>query len=451
MSRSPAQLDVVAEEARLRELVTDILAEARRQGASAAEVAAGEDLGLSVNVRLGEVETVEFNHDRGFGITVYFGQQKGSASTSDSSPQAILDAVHAACRIARNMEVDPHAGLAAAELMANSSQLPELDLFHPWSLDVAAAEALAVRCESAARADARIVNSDGASVNTAQRVHVYGNSHGFVGAKTGTRHSISCAVIAEDGQGMQRDFWYSIARDPGKLADAEAIGQEAARRTLARLGARPVRTGRYPVLFVPRLASGLFGHVLSALTGSAQYRQATFLLDSAGQKIMPTALTLEEQPHLPGAMGSAAFDADGVATWRKPFIEGGVVRHYVLSGYSGRRLGMATTGNAGGVHNLIVQGPQQPFAALLREMGTGLLVTELMGQGVNLVTGDYSRGVGGFWVEGGEIAYPVQEVTIAANLKDMIQGIVGLGDDVDWQANTVTGSVLIDAMTVAAA
>jgi PmbA protein len=449
MTESVELINVSEQESRLKQLVSDILAEARRQGADAAEVSASEEAGLSVTVRLGELETVEFNRDRGFGIAVYFGQRKGTASTSDSSPEAIADTVAAACRIARYTQDDACNGLADPELMATS--LPDLDIDHPWTLDVPAAEALARACEAAARDyDRRIVNSEGASVGTQQRCQVYGNTHGFIGSVIGTRHSSSCIVIAEDASGKQRDYWYSVARDPADLEAAESIGAEAGRRTVSRLGSQRIKTGKYPVLFDPQAATSLIGHLTGALSGGALYRRASFLLNSMGTQVLPQGISVVEQPHLRKALGSAAFDADGVATYGKPFIDDGTVANYVLGTYSARKLKMRTTANAGGVHNLVIEGRVRPVEELLREMGRGLLVTELMGQGVNMVTGDYSRGIAGFWIENGTIAHPVDEVTIAANLKQMLAGIVGLGDDVDRRRNIHTGSILVESMTVAA-
>jgi PmbA protein len=443
-----AAADLRNEEADLKSLVADILDEAKRQGASAAEVSVSADIGLTVAVRRGSLETIEFNQDRGFGITVYFGARKGSASTSDSSRGAIRETVTAAANIARYTQEDRCNGLADAELMPRA--LPDLGLFHPWDIDPARAEALAIECESAGFAhDDRLVNSEGAEVSTQQSCRVYGNSHGFIGSYLGTRHGVSCVFIAEDQAGMQRDYWYTVNRDPAALEAAAAVGVRAARRTVARLSPRRVQTGRFPVLFAPEVASGLIGHLLGALAGGAQYRKASFLLDSLGQSVAAAHLSLVEEPHLRGRIGSAGFDGDGVATWSKSVLAGGVVENYLLSAYSARRLGMRTTGNAGGVFNLAVRGETRPAAELLRVMGRGLLVTELMGQGVNSVTGDYSRGAAGFWVENGEIAFPVDEITIAGNLKDMFRSIELLGDDVDERGNIRAPSLLLGAMTLA--
>ena len=440
-------LDVRDNEDRLKNLVTDILAEAKRQGADSAEVSVSEDVGLGVSVRMGELETVEFNHDRGFGITLYFGQRKGSASTSDSSPGAIKETIAAAANIAKHTQDDPCSGLAEAEL--SPRVLPELQLYHPWSLDPAEAERLARDCEAAGlQADSRIDNSDGAQVSTQQSVRVYGNSHGFVGSFVRTRHSVSCVLIATDDNGMQRDYWYTVSCDPANLWDIQLVGAEAARRTVARLSPRRVATGKFPILFSPQAASGLAGHLLGAISGGSLYRKASFLTDSLGTAVAADHLTLAEQPLLPGQLGSVAFDGDGVATSDKAFIANGVVENYILSSYSARKLELWTTGNAGGVFNLTMSGRTLPADSLAREMGTGLLVTDLMGQGVNGVTGDYSRGASGFWVENGEITFPVDEVTIAGNLQDMYKGIVCLGDDLDTRGNIRTPSVLIEQMTL---
>ncbi len=432
----------------LKNLVADILAEAVNQGASAAEVSASEDVGLSVTVRKGELETVEFNQDRGFGITVYFDQRKGSASTSDSSRSAIAQTVRAAANIARYTQADSCNGLAEPELMPET--LVDLDLYHPWKTDAQAAEALALTCEAAGlNHDSRIVNSDGAQVSTQQSSRVYGNSHGFIGHYLGTRHGMSCMFIAEDKDGMQRDHWYTTARDPSLLESPEAVGEEAGRRSVARLSPRKVPTGNFPVIFCPQMSAGLVGHFLAAVSGGSLYRKASFLLDSLGSSVMSDHLSLIEEPHLPKQIGSAVFDSDGVATWDKTFVTDGIVANYVLSSYSARRLGMETTGNAGGVFNVILKGNEKTFAELLLTMGEGLYVTELMGQGVNGVTGDYSRGASGFWVENGELAYPVDGLTIASNLKDMLQDIQWLGDDRDSRGNIRTPSVLLGTMTVA--
>jgi PmbA protein len=435
-------------EADLKGLVTAILDRARTNGADSAEVSASEDAGLSVTVRLGELETVEFNRDRGFGITVYFGKRKGSASTSDSSRDGIDKTVAAACNIARFTEEDAHHGLADAALMARV--FPNLDLDHPWTTSVADAQTMAQAAEAAARGhDKRITNSDGASVSTQRVCRVYGNSNGFLGSHIGTRHSVSCGVIAGDGNGMQRDYYYTVGRAIDDLKEPGAVGAEAARRAVARLGARPIKTGRYPVLFATEIAGGLIGHLLSALSGGSLYRKASFLTDSLGRALLPDAYSVIERPLLPRGPGSAAFDGDGVATFEKAFVDRGRIASYVLGAYSARRLGMATTANAGGVHNVWLDGPRTPIADLVRGIREGLLVTELIGQGVNIVTGDYSRGAAGYWISNGEVVHPVDEITIAGHLAQMLGAIAAVGDDPDLRGNVVTGSMLIDGMTVA--
>ena len=432
----------------LQEQVEQIIAEARRQGASACEVAVSMEQGLSTTVRQREVETVEFNRDQGFGITLYVGQRKGSASTSASGEAAIRETVAAALAIAKHASEDACAGLADAALMAR--ELPDLDLYHPWSIAPEQAVELALTCEEAAFAtDKRISNADGTSLSTHQGCRVYGNSHGFIGGYASTRHSLSCVMIAEgDGQ-MQRDYWYDVNRQGELLADPAKIGRLAAERSVARLGARPVPTCEVPVLFAPELATGLFGHFLAAISGGNLYRHSSFLEGALGQRLFPEWLNLDERPHIPRAMGSATFDGDGLATYAKPFVAGGELVSYILGTYSGRKLGLPSTANSGGVHNLFVSHGDEDQRALLKRMGRGLLVTELMGQGLNLVTGDYSRGAAGFWVENGEIQFPVQEVTIAGNLRDMFSRIVAVGNDLELRGNIRTGSVLIERMTVA--
>ena len=432
----------------LRETVARIIDEARRQGATASEVSVSMEQGLSATVRQGEVETVEFNRDQGFGITLYVGQSKGSASTSSAGDEAIRETVAAALAIARHTSADPYAGLADPALMAR--EVPDLDLYHPWALSPDQAVELALTCEASAfAADARIRNADGTTVNTHQGARAYGNSHGFVGGYCSTRHSLSCVMIAEAEGQMQRDYYYDVSRLGGELTDAQTIGRRAAERAARRLGARPVPTCEVPVLFAPELATGLFGHFLAAISGGNLYRKSSFLEGALGQVLFPEWLTLDERPHLPRGLGSAAYDGDGLATRAKAFVEDGRLVSYALGTYSGRKLGMPSTANAGGVHNLFVTHGTDDQRALLKRMGRGLLVTELMGQGLNLVTGDYSRGAGGYWVENGEIQFPVQEVTIAGNLRDMFRGILAVGCDVETRGNVRSGSVLIERMTVA--
>jgi PmbA protein len=433
----------------LESIIERALEEARSRGASQAEAAVSQDTGLSVGVRLGEVETLEHQRDRSMGITVYFGQRKGSASTADFSPDAVRATVAKACSIARFTAEDACSGLADAHLMAKSP--PNLDLAFPWNVGADRAIEIAKSAESAALAfDSRINNSEGASVNTHQGLHVYGNTHGFVGGYPTTSHSLSCVVLAGTGDEMQRDYWYSSSRDWRELDEPEAIGREAARRTIARLEPRKLSTRRAPVLFVPEIARGLIGHFTAAIRGSSQYRESSFLLKSVGQQIFPKGFSIAERPHIPKAMGSAPFDDEGVATRDRELIADGVLTGYILSSYSARKLGLQTTGNAGGAHNLIVAATSSGgLPAMLRQLGTGLLVTELMGQGVNMVTGDYSRGAAGFWVERGEIQFPVAEITIAGNLREMFAGIAAVGDDIDIRGGIRIGSILLQEMTIA--
>jgi PmbA protein len=433
----------------LESIIERALEEARARGASQAEAAVSQDTGLSVGVRLGEVETLEHQRDRSMGITVYFGQRKGSASTADFSPDAVRSTVAKACSIARFTAEDACSGLADAALMAHAPA--DLDLAHPWNVTADRAIEIAKSSEAAAlKYDRRINNSEGASVATHQGLHVYGNTHGFIGGYPTTSHTVSCVVLAGTGEDMQRDYWYSSSRDWRELEPPEAVGRESARRTIARLGPRKLSTRRAPVLFVPELARGLIGHFIAAIRGSSQYRQSSFLLNSAGQQVFPGGFSIAERPHIPKAMGSAPFDEEGVATRDRELVADGILSGYILSSYSARKLGMQTTGNAGGAHNLLVApnlagGPE----AALAKLGTGLMVTELMGQGINMVTGDYSRGAAGFWIENGSLQYPVAEITIAGNLRNMLKGIVAVGDDVDTRGGTRVGSVLLEEMTIA--
>lgn len=432
----------------LQDLVALAIDEARRLGATASEVGVSIDTGLSVTARLGEVETLEYQRDRGMGITVYRGQRKGSASTADLRPQAIRETIAKAYSIAGFTAEDECAGLPDPEDLARD--IPDLDLSHPWGIEPDAARDLAVACEAAAlRADKRIGNSEGATLSSHQGQRVFGNSLGFLGGFPSSMHSLSCVVVAQDNGEMQRDYWYSSVRDWRELEDGESIGKQAAARALRRLSAKKLATVTAPVLFVPELARGLMGHFLGAIRGGSQYRRASFLLDAAGQQIFPAWLQISERPHIPKALGSSPFDSEGVATRDRELIKDGVLTGYVLSTYSARKLGLRTTGNAGGVHNLIVSAGQDDFPALLRKMNRGLMVTELMGQGINGVTGDYSRGAAGFWIESGAIAYPVNEITIAGNLKDMYRDIVAVGSDVDARGGIRTGSVLLERMTIA--
>lgn len=420
---------------------------AKSSGATACAAGLSVGTALSVNVRQGEVETVEFQNDRDLGVTVYVGQRKGTASTGDLGEAAVREAVEAALAIARYSDEDPYAGLADADRMA--SDFPSLDLDHPWVMDTDTAIDLARRCEAAAMTDERITNSDGASLDTRRGLSLTANSHGFMGSRCVTEHSLSCAVVAGQGESMQRDYWYDAVRAHGDLLAPEDIGKKAAERTLARLQPRSIQTGQVPVLFPAELARGLISNFTAAISGGALYRKASFLLDKIGEPVFADHINIRQRPFLPRAMGSASYDREGVATVERDLITDGILQGYVLGSYAARRLGLQSTGNAGGVFNLCVEPGELSQADLIKQMGSGLLVTELMGQGANLVTGDYSRGGSGFWVEQGEIAYPVENITIAGNLLDMYRAIEAVGRDVDTRGNTRCGSLLIGQMTVA--
>ena len=432
----------------LEDIIASTLAEARKRGVDQAEVAVSHDIGLAATVRLGDVESLEYTNDRGIGITVYCGSRKGSASTSDISGDAIREAVGKACTFASYTAEDKYSGLADADRMC--TDVPDLDLEHPWDLDATAAIDLAMACEASALGyDKRISNSEGATVWTNRGVRAYGNTHGFIGSYAKTGHTLSCAVLGSADGDMERDYYYSSARDPADLETAESIGVRAATRALQRLGARKLKTTRAPVVFIPELARGFIGHAMGAISGGAQYRRSSFLLDAAGERIFPEFINVEERPHIPKGLASVPYDGEGVATCDREIVTDGVLQGYILSSYSARRLGLETTANAGGAQNLIVPGNAEGLEALLAEMGTGLLVEELIGQGVNTVTGDYSRGAVGHWVENGEISHPVHEVTIAGNLRDLYARIVAVGRDQDRRGGIRCGSILVDEMTVA--
>lgn len=434
--------------ATLQQLAEDVLKHARDKGATACEVDVSEGFGQSVGVRCDEVETIEFNRDKGVGITVYAGQRKGYASTSDFSAQALRETVEAAINIARFTAEDDCAGLADAALMAKDC--PDLDLFHPWALSVEDAIETARRCEQAAfDASPKISNSEGASISTQQAQFVSANSLGFMGGYPTSRHYISCSVIAGEQDAMQRDDWYTTHRNAAQLDDPLRVGRIAAERAVARLGGRKVKTGEFPVLFEAPLAAGLLGSLVHAASGGALYRKSSFLLDHLGKRVMPEFVQISERPHIQCGLGSASFDSDGVATRDREIVTDGILQGYFLSTYSARKLGMQTTGNAGGSHNLIIRPGDLDLDGLLARMGRGLFLTELLGHGINYVTGDYSRGAAGYWVENGKIAYPVEEITIAGNLKAMLGGIVAVGNDVLVRGSKQSGSILIDRMTVA--
>ncbi|HEU0230777.1 MAG TPA: metalloprotease PmbA [Burkholderiaceae bacterium] len=447
-----SELPIAENQGRFRDLVRQALDEARALGASDAVAEVSESRGLSVSVRKLALETVEQTRDRSLDVTVYAGQRRGSASTSDFSADALRQTVEAAWHIARYTAPDPAAGLPEAEFLAHD--VSDLRLHHPWSLSAEEAAELALRVERASRAVSPLVtNTEGASVGTLEGHFVMGNSRGFLGGYPYSRHSLSVAPIAGKGAAMQRDYWYSAARDPANLADPEAVGRYAAERTLARLSARRIPTGKFPVLFEAPLAVGLLGALVQAVSGGALYRKASFLLDSLGKPVMSGHVDIDEDPHIVGAMGSAPFDDEGVRTQPRRLVDAGVLQGYFLSSYTARKLGMASTGNAGGSHNLVLSSrltrPKDDFRAMLRKLGTGLLVTELMGQGVNYVTGDYSRGAFGYWVENGVIMHAVQEITIAGHLADMFQRIVAVGADTITRGSKTTGSILIEQMAVA--
>lgn len=438
--------------AQLRQFAADVLAHARRLGASACECDVSEGHGLSVMVRMGAVDTIEHNRDKGIGVTVYLGERpgarRGHASTSDFSPAALERTVQAALAIARHTAVDDCAGPPEAELLARN--MPDLDLYHPWGLEVEEAIGIARRCEAAAFAlSPRIRKSEGATVSAQQAQFVFANSLGFMGGFPTSRHSLYLSVIAEDRSGMQRDDWYSEARVPAQLARPEVLGRYAGERALARLGARRIGTRQAPVLFEAPQAAMLLGSFVSAASGGNLYRKASFLADALGRQVFARGVNIEERPLEPQALASAPFDDEGVATQARSVVRDGVLQGYFLGCYSARKLGLRSTGSAGGNHNLSLASNGPDFRGMLRSLGRGLLVTELLGHGVNLVTGDYSRGAAGYWVENGEIAHPVEEITIAANLKDMFLGIAQVGSDVLVRGSRRSGSILVQNMTIA--
>ena len=433
---------------RLKNTAEKALAFAKEMGATNAEVALNNDKGLSVTARLGEVETVEFNQDKSMGITVYRGNRRGSASSSDISDEAVRKAVSHALDIAEVSDEDKCFGLADASLMPND--YPELSLYHPWSLSANEAIELAKVCEAKAiEFDKRIENSEGASISSHDFLRVYANTHGFIGSYQASRHSLSCVLIASDSKGMQRDYDYTTARDPLELLSAEELGTSAAEKTLARLNAQKLETCKAPVLFASDVSSSLLGALVSAVSGNNLYRRSSFLIDKRGKQVFAKGYDIFEQPHLLKGLGSAPYDSEGVLTRENVFVRDGVLESYVLGSYSARRLGLETTANSGGVHNLTISDDGLSFDELIVKMDKGLVVTELMGQGVNLVTGDYSRGASGFWVEGGKIQFSVDEITIAGNLAEMFQNIVAVGSDIDKRKATRCGSVLIESMTIA--
>jgi PmbA protein len=432
----------------LEEIASDVLDEAKKVGATSAEINIGTGTGFSVTARLGEVETLEHQNDRSLNITVYSNTRKGSVSSTDFTHQAIKDAVTAAVAIARNSGEDSYAGLIDSKYLA--SDIPDLDLCHPWDISPEEAIQLTIQCEKIATdLDPRIKNSEGATLNTYCGQHCYGNSNGFIGGWDWSTHSIDCSVIADEDGMMQRDGWYTRCRDPKDLDDIESLAEITARRALQRLGSRKISTCSVPVIYEAPVAGGLFSSFINAISGSSQYRKSSFLLGMAGKKIFPGHISIKEQPHIKKAMGSVPFDSDGMATNDRDLVKEGILQGYVLSAYSARKLGLEPTGNAGGIHNLIIESSNKDLQGLLNEMDKGLLITELIGFGVNQVTGDYSRGASGFWVERGEIQFPVEEITVAGNLTDMFQHICTIGSDTDKRGNIQTGSVLLEGMTIA--
>jgi PmbA protein len=433
----------------LQQLAQDIVRYAHRQGASASAAEVSEGFGQTVTVRHGAVETIEYNRDKGVSVTVYLGRRRGHASTSDFSMQAVRDTVDAALNIARYTAEDDCAGLPDADRLA--TEFPDLDLYHPWPLGVEQAIGLARDCEQAALdADRRISNSEGATVNVHEGQFIHANSLGFAGGYPSSRHSVSCSVIAGKDEAMERDYWYSVARDAREILRVEEIGRIAAERTVRRLNARKLATMQVPVLFEAPVAASLLGHFVGAASGGSLYRRSSFLLDCLDKPVFAPHIDLSDVPDIPRGLASSPFDEEGVRVRNRRVVEGGVLRGYFLGSYSARKLGLQTTGNAGGNHNLILRSAtQQDFASLLKNMGRGLLVTELLGHGVNSVTGDYSRGAAGFWVEHGEIQYPVHEITIAGNLRDMYRDIVAIGNDIVVQGSRQCGSILVGKMTVA--
>jgi PmbA protein len=432
----------------LQQIARDVLAQAMARGATACETEANDGFGQSVTVRRGEVETIEYNRDKGLGVTVYIGQRRGHASTSDFAAKSIGDTVSAALSIAGHTAADEAAGLADPALLA--TEFPDLDLYHPWPLPVEEAIELAKTCEDAAfAADRRVSNSEGATVSTHESRFVYANSLGFFAGYPGSRHSVSCAAIAGKGDAMQRDYWYGVARDRAELESAQEVGRRAGLRAARRLKARKLRTREVPVLFEAPVAASLLGHLVTAASGGSLYRKSSFLLDALGTQVFAKGVRIRELPRIPRGLASSAFDEEGVATRDRDVVVEGVLQGYFLGSYSARKLGMSSTGNAGGNHNLILESGTRDFEGMLGALGTGLLVTELLGHGINLVTGDYSRGAAGFWVEGGAIRYPVEEITIAGNLKDMFLGIREVGCDVVVRGSRQCGSILVERMTVA--
>lgn len=447
MNTTLTAIDMDEKLALMRETCRKILKLAESKGATSAEVGVSQDTGISVQARARDVETVEFNQDGSFGISVYFGQKKGTASTTDTSPQAIEQAVEAACNFAKYTEADPFAGLADASLMATTPI--DLDLDHPSNISLDEMKHMALACEAAGLDCEGIAQADSASISAHRNARVYANSHGFLGDSSSTRYSMSSILIAQDEQGMKRDYWFTLGRRFEDLESPEEVGKKAAERVLNHLNARVLKTQKAPVMFTPEMARGILSHLFGAIRGSALYNKASFLVDACGEAIMPSFVTIDERPHERGGLGSGYFDNEGVATHNREIVRDGVLQGYILNSYAARKLNTVTTANAGGLHNVYINHQGLDFAAMLAELNTGVLVTDLMGQGVNVVTGDYSRGASGFWVENGVIQYPVHEITVAGNLKQMLQNIRCVGADQDRRSSIVSGSMIIDGMTIA--
>ncbi|MGK0271219.1 MAG: PmbA protein [Cocleimonas sp.] len=438
------------DEQALREISENVLKLAKKYGASDAELSLNRGAGLSVEIHMDNVDKLEYHRDQGLSLTVYMGKHTGSASTGDLSLQAIEDTVKAACNIAKYTEEDKYTGLADADMMA--TEVGDLDLYHPWDLTSDQAIEIARECEQhALQFDPRIVNSDGASISTYSGVGLIANSHGFTGVVPSSRHSLSCSVIGQEvgDENMQRDYWYSSTRVNSELEAAESVGKKAAGKTIARLQGKQISTRQANVLYSPEMARSIISHFTSAIAGGSQYRKSTFLVDCIDEKVFPEFIRLHEQPHLIRAFGSGYFDKEGVATKNREIVIDGVVQDYIMGSYSARQLGLKSTANSGGTHNLTLDSTGQSFDELLKMLDTGFLVTELIGSGINNITGDYSRGAAGYWVENGEIQYAVEEVTVAGNLKDMFKNIVAVGNDIDTRSATKTGSILIEGMMVA--
>lgn len=439
--------DLVSKKADYTSLLAKIIEMAKKKGVTQVEANISHDIGFSVSVRMKEVETIEHNRNKSLGINVYFGQCKGSASTSDFRSEAIENTLDAACHIARFTNKDPCAGLADPNLLEKSP--PDLELYHPWSIDPQNAIELGKDCEASALTDKRIILSEGVTLSTHQNLYIYANSNNFIGGYPSSRHSLSCSLVAKDKNGMQRDGNYTVSCDPEQLDPPEKLGKKVAEATIKRLGAKRLPTCKAPVIFHAEIARSLIGSFLSAISGESLYRKASFLVDHINKPVFANHITIYERPHLLKALGSAPFDDEGVTTQNRTLVSEGILQGYLLSSYSARKLGMQTTGNAGGAHNIVIETSQSSLEALIKEMDKGLLVTELLGQGINLVTGDYSRGVVGFWIEQGQIQFPIEEITIAGNLKDMYQNIVKISDDIDYRSSILTGSILLESMMIA--